>query len=412
MNDLASAAVLSIGTELTRGEIQNTNAAWLADRLSAIGFEVSRLESVPDDSAAIAAALSRLSQENVLVVATGGLGPTTDDITSAAVATWLAVPRVRDPQVLAELEEGLRERGRPLTASNAQQADFPAGATILDNAHGTAPGFRVSRGRCTLFFMPGVPHEMRPMFERHVEPAARALVRGGAHMVRLRCFGLPESVINDRLAGLEAEHRIQVAYRAHFPEVEVKLLARDVSVEAARGRAEAAAMAARSRLEPAVYAQGAADLPAVVAHLLRSKGLTLGLAESCTGGLVAALLTEHPASAFFMGGVVSYANSVKVGQLGVDPTVLAAEGAVSAAVARQMADGARRVFGADLSLALTGIAGPTGATPQKPVGLVYYALSAASGTQVREVNVSQRPRQRVQLYAAWCGLELIRQHLL
>src|SRR5262245_60243605 len=159
MTGLARAAIISIGTELTRGEITNTNASWLAQRLTALGLEVCCIESVADDSAAIERALERMSQESRLIAATGGLGPTTDDITSATVAAWLGVPRVRDAAVLAGLEARLARAGRVLTASNAQQADFPEGAAILDNPNGTAPGFSVARGRCRLFFMPGVPRE-------------------------------------------------------------------------------------------------------------------------------------------------------------------------------------------------------------------------------------------------------------
>jgi nicotinamide-nucleotide amidase len=411
MTALTGAAVFSIGTELTRGEIQNTNATWLAERLTSIGLEVTSLESVADDTGAIMRALDRLSQGNRLVVATGGLGPTTDDITSASVADWLGVERVRDAGVIEGLTRRMQRHGRTLSASNAQQADFPRAALILDNPHGTAPGFAVSRGACRLFFMPGVPREMRPMFEQHVEPVARALLSGGQHQIRLRCFGVPESVLNDKLVGLESAHGVSVGYRAHFPEVQVKLLAAAPSAEEARARAEVAAAEARLRLGSAVYAEGEQDMPQAVAQLLRSAQLSLSLAESCTGGLVSSLLTQHPASDFLLGGVVSYANQVKIEQLGVDPAVLDAHGAVSREVAAQMADGARRRFHSDLSLSLTGIAGPSGATADKPVGLVYFALSTPTETVVRDVNVSQRPRDAVQLYAAWCGLNLIREYL-
>jgi nicotinamide-nucleotide amidase len=412
MTELAGAAVFCIGTELTRGEIQNTNATWLAERLTELGLEVTSIESVADDAAAIMRALDRLSQHNLIIAATGGLGPTTDDITSATVASWLGVRHVRSSAVLHGLEQRMAALGRPLTASNAQQADFPDGADILENPNGTAPGFAVSYRGCRLFFMPGVPREMRPMFDRHVEPAVRAAARGAQHQIRLRCFGVPESTLNDKLAGLETAHGVRLGYRAHFPEVQVKVLAIADTPAAAEAKATAATVEARVRLGSAVYAEGDQELPQVVSALLRERRLTLSLAESCTGGLVSSLLTQHPASDFLLGGVVSYANSVKVDALGVDPATLDAHGAVSSQVARQMADGARQRFGSDLSLSLTGIAGPSGATPQKPVGLVYYALSTPTETLVREVNVSQRPRESVQLYAAWCGLSLIREHLL
>lgn len=408
---LTGAAIFCIGTELTRGEIQNTNATWLAEQLTSIGLTVTSIESVADDAGAIVRALERLSRENRLVVATGGLGPTTDDITSASVADWLGVDRVRDAGVIEGLTQRLQRQGRTLSASNAQQADFPRTALILDNPHGTAPGFAVSRGSCRLFFMPGVPREMRPMFERHIEPVARALVSGAQHQVRLRCFGSPESVLNDKLAGLEEAHGVTVGYRAHFPEVLVKLLARADSPIAAEERAVAAARDARGRLGAAVYAEGERAMPEVVGDVLRARGLTLCLAESCTGGLVSSLLTRHPASDILLGGVVSYANSVKIAQLGVSPATLEAHGAVSPETAREMAEGARGRFGADLALSLTGIAGPSGGTDDKPVGLVYYALATADGTHVDRVVVSQRPREMVQMYSAWCGLDLIRRTL-
>lgn len=427
MTELRRAAIVCIGTELTRGEINNTNATWLAERLTAIGLEVSSIEAVADDPAAIVRTLEQVSQRNQLVACTGGLGPTTDDITSATVAAWLGVGRVRDPAVLAGLQARMARAGRQLTASNSQQADFPAGARILDNPNGTAPGFAVSPsavtpssvsphdgdGRsCQLFFMPGVPREMKPMFESFVAPAARRLVQGAQHQIRLRCFGVPESVLNDQLVGLEAQHGVTIGYRAHFPEVQVKVLAVGADVAAATARAASAAADARARLGQAVYAEGESELPQVVGELLRQRQQTLSLAESCTGGLVGSLLTAHPASDFLLGGVISYANQVKVEQLGVDPAVLERHGAVSPEVALQMAEGARQRFHSSLALSLTGIAGPSGATEQKPVGLVYFAVSSAAGTVVRDVNVSNRPREGVQLYAAWCGLHLVREVLL
>ncbi len=412
MSGLARVAVCCIGTEITRGEINNTNATWLSEQLTAAGLDVRAHLSVADDGAAIAAALSQLSAENDLVVCTGGLGPTTDDITSQSVAAWLGVGQVQNAAVLDALARRLANAGRAMTASSAQQANFPDGSTLLDNPHGTAPGFAVSRHGARLFFMPGVPREMRPMFESYVLPAARSLVRGGQHQVRLHCFGVAESLLNDALSGLEAAHGVTVGYRAHFPEVEVKLLASASTLELATARAEAAAIETRARLGSAVYAEGSEDMPAVVGRLLSERGLTLSLAESCTGGLVSALLTRHPASDFLLGGVVAYANHIKTNLLGVDAGVLEALGAVSPEVAAQMAEGARRRFVSDLALSLTGIAGPSGGSEQKPLGLVYYALASDGQTVVRDVNITGRPRENVQLYAAWCGLNLIREHLI
>lgn len=410
----AHAAVLSIGTELTRGEIVNSNAAWLGEALTALGLDVGRAESVPDDPAAIERALERLASEFPLVVATGGLGPTTDDMTSATVAAWLGVPLQRDAAALATLEARLVRNGRTLTPSNAKQVDFPSGASVLENPNGTAPGFTVTRGQSRLFFMPGVPREMKPMFERYVPSVARTLNDGAQHQVRLRCFGSPESAINDRLAGLAETHGVRVAYRAHFPEIEVKLFARvpvadGVSLEQAEHEAlritRAAADDARVRLEGAIYAEGDRDLPAVIAESLRRAKLTLSVAESCTGGLVGALLTAQPASDVFMGGVIAYANQIKSQLLDVDPVLLERHGAVSREVAEAMARGARTRCHTDLGLSLTGIAGPTGGSPDKPVGLVHFAVASSRGVTARQIVIN-RSRRDVQLYAAWAALAL------
>jgi competence/damage-inducible protein CinA-like protein len=415
----AHAAVLSIGTELTRGEIVNSNASWLCDALTALGLEVGRCESVADDPAEIERALERLASEFRLVVSTGGLGPTTDDLTSATVAAWLAVPLETDAPSLAALEARLTRLGRQLTPSNAKQVDFPRGASVLENPNGTAPGFSLTRGRSQLFFMPGVPREMRPMFERYVPAVARAIADGAQHQLRLRCFGLPESTINDRLEGLSATHGVRVAYRAHFPEIEVKLFARvplsgGVSLTQAQAEAErithAAAGDARARLGSVVYTLGDLDLPAVIGESLRAAKLTLSVAESCTGGLVGALLTAQPASDVFMGGVIAYANAIKTELLGVSTALLERHGAVSPEVAEAMARGARERCRTDLGLSLTGIAGPTGGTPDKPVGLVHFAVASARGVTARQVVVN-RPRRDVQLYSAWAALSLAHEEI-
>ncbi len=407
MSDLPRAALLAIGTELTRGEIVNANGAWLAERLTTLGVDVIALETIADDPAAIVDALERLSARCALVVCTGGLGPTSDDITSETVARWLGVAIERRPEALEHIRSWLARYGRALEASNASQADFPAGATVLRNDRGTAPGFAVERGSCRLFFTPGVPREMKAMFEQSIAPFARTLAGGAEAMIRLRCFGVPESQLNEQLRGLEEQHGVVVGYRAHYPEVQVKILARAAEPTQARARCEAAAAAARERLGAGVYAEGSEDMPALTARLCRSLGATLALAESCTGGLVASLIAAEPASDFLLGGVVSYSNDVKVRQLGVEPEALERHGAVSDAVVRQMAQGARQRLGADCSIAITGIAGPSGGSAEKPVGLVYLGVASAAGTTVRRLDIGNRTRQAVQLYAAWAAMALL-----
>lgn len=407
-----TAAVLSIGTELTRGEINNTNATWLCEELTRLGLDVTQAEVVPDDRADIQGALARLGAKHDVIVCTGGLGPTTDDITSECVATVVGVPLVRDEPSLEAIRERMARFGRVVAASNAKQADFPGGATILPNGNGTAPGFAVKIDRARAFFMPGVPGEMKPMFTKHVAPALAPLVTGGIHQVRLKTFGMPESTVNDRLAGVEAAHGVVIAYRAHFPEIEVKVLARASTPAEAARTSRVAADEVRARLGDAVYAEGDVAFTEAIGELFRQRKQSLATAESCTGGLVASLVTDAPgASEFFRGAIVAYDNCVKTGTLGVDAAVLASKGAVSAEVAREMAEGARRVLGADVALSLTGIAGPSGATETKPVGLVHLAVATADGTTDRNL-IFPGSRHQVRVLAAYAGLSLVRRVVL
>jgi len=404
-----SAAILCIGTELTRGELQNTNATWLAEALTTIGFDVQDIDCVDDDRGRIEAALTRLSQTHEVVICTGGLGPTTDDITTECAARIAGVELVRDEASLELIRERLARFGRQMALSNAKQADFPRGSRILPNANGTAPGFELKLNRALAYFMPGVPFEMKAMFESFIEPSILPLLSDRHFQVLLRTFGLAESEVNDRLAGIEAEFGVLIGYRATLPEIEVKVLARAESVELAKERAERGARAVRERLgEEVLFGEGKARFPEAVCTLLQEKSQTLALAESCTGGLVSELLTAHSgSSAVFRGGAVTYSNESKIALLGVPAVLLARFGAVSAEVARAMAEGARSAFNADFALALTGIAGPTGGSADKPVGLVHFAVASASGVSDRRVVFSGN-RDQVRRRAAFAGLALVR----
>ncbi len=408
-----SAAVLCIGTELTRGEIVNTNATWLSETLTALGFEVTEVECVDDDRVRIKDALARMGGEHDVIVSTGGLGPTTDDITSECAAAVLGVPLERDADSLAAIRKRMGRFGRTMAASNEKQADFPRGAAVLPNRKGTAPGFAIQLPRARAFFLPGVPREMKTMFGELVTPEIEPLVKERLYQVRLKTFGMTESGVNDQLAGIEDEHNVVIGYRAHFPEIEVKLLARAASREEAERRARGAAGEVRARLgADTVFAEGDVTFSEALGALLVERGFMLGLAESCTGGQAAALMTERSgASAYFAGGVVSYANSVKSQVLGVPASLIESKGAVSGEVARAMAEGARRVLGVEIALALTGIAGPTGGTPDKPVGLVHYAVATADGTSDRQM-VWPGSRAQVQRISAFAGLALVRGVLL
>jgi nicotinamide-nucleotide amidase len=298
-----------------------------------------------------------------------------------------------------------------MAASNAKQADFPAGARILPNPRGSAPGFHVKLGAGSAYFMPGVPTEMKAMFDNHVAPDLTPLVSEQRHQIVLRCFGMPESEINDRLAGVEAQYGVLIGYRASLPEIEVKVLARAGTPEAAVQLAQRAALDVRGRLGDGVYAEGFGSLPEHVGGLLAERGLTLAIAESCTGGLAAELLTRIPGSSrYFLGGVVAYANAVKTALLGVPAELITAHGAVSAEVAHAMAEGVRERLGADIGLAFTGIAGPDGGSAEKPVGLVHWAVASKAGTVQRD-RVFIGDRSAVRRRAAFAGFDLIRRGL-
>jgi nicotinamide-nucleotide amidase len=404
-------AVLSIGTELTRGELVNSNASWLSAELTALGFEVLEHAVVDDDRARIAEALLRLARQARVVVATGGLGPTTDDVTTESVAAALGVALARDEASLDAIRRRLEKHGRPLTDSNAKQADFPDGGDILPNAAGTAPGFGVRIGESVAYFMPGVPREMMAMFEQQVVPRIRALAPNKLFQLELQTFGLPESLVGDRLAGVEAAFPgTTIGYRAHFPEIEVKVLVRAPSHAIARDVCERATAEVRARLGGHVYGEGDDSFAGVVGRALRGRGWTLAIAESCTGGLVGHLLTREPgASDFLLLDAVTYANSAKSRILGVDEETIRWHGAVSSEVAAAMASGARRVAGADVALSLTGIAGPSGGSEAKPVGTVYIALARPDGTVDVKHRVFVGERERIQTLAAYAGLELIRE---
>jgi nicotinamide-nucleotide amidase len=295
-----TAAVLCIGTELTRGELLNSNAQWLAESLTRIGHEVTAVDCVDDDRARIEAYLQRLSAEHQVLVCTGGLGPTTDDITTECAARVAGVALFRDAASLQHIEELFARYGRKMAPSNAKQADFPEGARVLPNPNGSAPGFRVQLGQCAAYFMPGVPKEMKAMFDASIAPEVSALVADAREQIVLRCFGLPESEANDRMAGIEAEYGVIIGYRASLPELEVKVQARAATREAVEQLARRAANEAKARLGDHVYAEGFGSLPGHLGNLLAERGKTLAVAESCTGGLAAELLTRVPgASRYF-----------------------------------------------------------------------------------------------------------------
>lgn len=404
-----SAAVLTIGTEITRGEIIDTNAAWLAARLTAMGFEVIAVDTVDDDRERVIEALRRLGQSAQVVIATGGLGPTTDDLTAECAAQAAGVDLVRDEASLEHIRRRLALYGRTLTPSNAKQADVPRGADVLGNPVGTAPAFAITIGQAQCIFLPGVPKEMKPIFDELVTPRIGPKASSNSYQIHLRTYGLPESLVGEKLDGLESQNPgLTIGYRASFPEVEVKVRVKSTDRAAARVSAERIANDVRTRLGDYVYGEEDDTFASAVGRALRSRGYTLGVAESCTGGQIGALLTEVPGSSdYLLLDAVTYSNAAKERVLGVSSEVLIGHGAVSAECVTSMAEGVRRITGADIAVSVSGIAGPAGGTADKPVGLVFFAVSSADGTHVVQKNFVG-DRARVQRGAAFYALSLVR----
>jgi nicotinamide-nucleotide amidase len=409
-----TAAILSIGTELTRGELINTNAAWLGEELTKLGFEVAEHATVDDDLDRIVTLIRRFSEQHRVVIATGGLGPTSDDLTTEAAAKAGGVALRRDQSVVEGIREKFKAFGRVMPESNAKQGDFPEGADVLPNAMGTAPGFAMTLDRARMFFVPGVPREMEHIFRESILPAIAPLAERRTHQVHIRTFGMTESGVSQAVRHLEQEHEgLTLGYRAHFPEIEVKVHVRAETAREATERAEAIASEVRRILGDAVFGGKEDSFAEVVGAALRDKGKTLAVAESCTGGQVGEMLTRIPgASDYLLLDAVVYANSAKEAVLGVSTDLLRAHGAVSSEAAAAMAEGALRVAGADIAVSITGIAGPGGGSEDKPVGTVWFGLARKGQPTVTKHRKLPWGRDRVQTLSAYVALELVRRAVL
>jgi len=412
---VTDAVVLSQGDEVVTGQITDTNAAWLSERLTALGLRVVRHVTVGDRLEHIASAFGEAIGHAHVVLCTGGLGPTADDLTAAAVASVTGRPLQLDAEALAALQARYASFGRAMPESNRKQAMLPEGATRIDNARGTAPGFAMSLGGTWLACMPGVPHEMRAMFDHFVEPAlVDRLALRPSRLVVLRTVGLGESTIQDRIQGI-AEPGIVLATRTLLAENQLKLR---IGPDVAEDRVRDLVHRLREAIGRAVFAVDGLEgepggaLVDRVAALLTARGQTLSVAESCTGGQLAAACTARPgASEWFMQGVVTYANAAKTDRLGVSPDLIATHGAVSEPVARAMAEGIRRTAHTTWGLATTGIAGPSGGSPDKPVGTVHVAAAGPTGTTHRLLRLPG-DRARIQGWSVAATLELLRRQLL
>ena len=399
--------LLATGDELLTGQVVDTNSPWLMDRLWDAGVMVGRKTLVGDDREVLEAALRETTSRAELVIMSGGLGPTEDDLTAECVARVMGVPLEPHAPSLAAIAERFQRMGRVMTPNNAKQARFPRGATVHPNRWGTAPGFTVQVGRAALTCLPGVPGEYRGLAEEVVLPWVAARL-GAAPATRvLKLIGVGESAADQAMRPVmddPANHEVRFGYRAHFPEVHLKWT---VTGPDAEPRAAAIEARVRELFGEAVWGSGKEELAALVVARLTSRREKVALAESCTGGLLASLLTAVPgASAVLDLGVVAYANQVKTSLLGVDEGLLAAHGAVSEPVARALAEGVRRAAGATWGLGLTGIAGPGGGTAEKPIGTVHLALAGPRGTEA-VARIYRGDRDRVRRAAAFESLDLL-----
>jgi nicotinamide-nucleotide amidase len=402
------AEILTIGDELLRGEIIDSNKSFLSDRLLSLDLETRFHTSVRDDPDDMRDAFLRAAERSDVVLVSGGLGPTRDDLTAEVLARTFGRELRLDEGALEEIRRFFRSVGREM------KAHFPEGAEVLPNPIGTAPGFGLEAGRALFFCLPGVPREMMRMMDEQVLPrlAQRA---GGGGVVRarlLRTFGVGESTLDDELRDVAASGDVSLGFRTSFPDNYLRPVARAAKLEEAEAKLLRVAATIRGRLGMVVCGGGAETRPAAVGRLLRERGLTLAVAESCTGGLIAERVTEVPGSSdYFLGGVVAYANRAKTALLGVPEPLLAEHGAVSEPVARAMAEGVRERFGAHYGLATTGLSGPGGGSEQKPVGLVHVALARQEGTHADQF-VFPLDRTRHRLLTAQLALDWVRRAVL
>jgi nicotinamide-nucleotide amidase len=377
--------IVTIGDELLLGFTTDTNAAHIARALADLGVSVVRRATVGDDRTAIADAVADALSRADGVITTGGLGPTSDDMSKDAVASLFGRQMVLHEPTLTALHERWKQRGLgPLPETNRAQALVPEGAELLDNRHGTAPGIWIQADGKWVAMLPGVPREMRGMLADAVLPKLRALLPPEPVVVAsrtVRTTGMAESAIADRVADVALPEGVQLAYLPSWEGVDLRVTIRGVPPEVAHERLTGAANSLASRVASVVYSMDGDDLAAIALDALRMRRMTFAAGESCTGGLLAARLTAIPgASDVVLGGVVAYENRVKTRLLGVSEETLAAHGAVSEAVAAAMASGVRAATGASFGVGITGVAGPSGGTAAKPVGTVCWALSWPGGS--------------------------------
>lgn len=408
------AEILTIGDELCRGEIVDTNSSYLAARLWDLGITTRWMTSCNDDAADLASALRLAVSRADLVICSGGLGPTEDDLTVDVIAELAGTAPVIDEPARARMEAWFGRSGAKVSEIQLRQVRVPAGARVFSNPAGLAPSFELELSGVPVIALPGFPREITAIYDGGLGAhlAARRESTGQVERVArriYRAFGRGESQISAACRGLvDGVAGASIHYQVKFPETLVKLVVRDPDQAAADARLATLDAGIRARLGRTLYGTGDENLVERVARRLIASRRTIATAESCTGGMIGELLTRTPGmSSVFVGGAITYANAEKVRQLGVLPETLEAKGAVSEEVVREMAAGARERFGVDIAVAVSGVAGPGGGTPEKPVGTVWLARSGPKGEMTTKLLTWPGARDQIRLLAAWWALALV-----
>ena len=380
--------ILTIGNELMNGRTADTNSAFIAREINLQGWQVEAIMSVGDIAESIKSRLNYLLAFVDVVICTGGLGPTADDITTAAVAKAFALPLYTDETVLQKIKDRFAKYNLRWVENNAKQAMFPQGAQIMANPVGTAAGFALHVKDKIVFVIPGVPYETQIMMPQGVIPILqKAFPQQEKYAAKqtIKTFGLSEAAVDEKLAGIDFDGLgVNIGFYPVFPENHLVLLARRKTEKEAKECLQKAVQEVAARLQDCIFSYDEQKLEEVIAGLLTGEKLTIAIAESCTGGLITNRLTDVAGSSDYLErGLVTYSNAAKISMLGVGAEIIEKYGAVSEETARLMAEGVRKIAGTDLGLSSTGIAGPTGGSPEKPVGTVYLALADAKQTICR-----------------------------
>jgi len=412
---IRSAEIFAIGTEVLLGDLVDTNTAWLSARLAALGVSVYRHVTVGDNKQRIVAAFLEASSRADLVITTGGLGPTSDDLTNECLGLAAGRQMVEYPEARRHVDEMFARFGREPTSSNYKQALFPEGSRLIPNPLGTAMGALLELDGALVATFPGVPIEMKRMFEETLEPFIKQRTEGSIVSRTLWFTGIGESALAEKVQDLLDASDPTVAPLAGQGKVRLRVTARAASLEEAEKRIEPVAEEILNRLKKYYFGEDDETLEGVVGRLLTEKGATLALAESCTGGLLAKRLTDRGgSSAYFVEGLVTYSNEAKERLLGVPHELLVEHGAVSEPVACSMAEGVREDADTDYGLSITGVAGPDGGTEEKPVGLVFVGLSDVSRTVAEKLDLSawRRSRKAIRERSANRAFDLLRRRIL